>query len=377
MGDTPEAILAGLPPGIAALLRTMAQQGAKEYAEAQARAAVASGERQEDIPVGEAVERFVRDLRAGKSRLTASSYRSALRRFLAYLAGQPPEERPAMVSGLTPNHIVDFARSLTDAQSKVSRATVQHYSTAVARFCAFLLREGYRGSDFALGTMVERLKPIRGKIIHRLPRVPDDDVVAAIIAIAEARPAANTPIRAVGRLRDIAILRALSNTGVRVAELTGLRRGDLQPRQCRAIVTGKGDRERFVYFDHPAWDSIAAYLAARDMTMHATEEEGEQPVFAGHHHSRVLAVRPLSTRGVRKILRKLVEEAGEHHAGITPHRFRAWFATHMLEATGDLAAVQDFLGHQSPETTRHYATVSGRRLRALHDQAFATIGAET
>jgi site-specific recombinase XerD len=174
------------------------------------------------------------------------------------------------------------------------------------------------------------------------------------------------------RLRDIAIVRTLGKIGMRVAELCGLRRGDLQPSTRRAIVTGKGDKGRFVYFDDAAWDAVAAYLAARDRATRSVVAVAEQPVFAAQHYAKVRLALPATTNGVRDLLRDLAAEAGQAQASVTPHRFRAWFATHMLEETGDLAAVQDFMGHESPATTRVYTRVATRRMRALHDKAFAT-----
>ncbi|HEY8743602.1 MAG TPA: site-specific integrase, partial [Chloroflexota bacterium] len=219
---TVPAALADLPGDLAALVRQMAYEGAKAYAEAQVRAAVASGERQEDIPVAEAVERFVRDLKAGKSPLTMASYRSGLRRFLAFLAALLPEDRPASVAALTPNHAVDFARALTEERPALERRSVQLYTTAVTRFYAFLLREGYRGADLALGVMTERLKPIRGRAVRGYPRVPDDAAVAAILAAAHAHPEGRTALQRVCRLRNIAIVQAFASSGMRVAELCGL-----------------------------------------------------------------------------------------------------------------------------------------------------------
>jgi site-specific recombinase XerD len=366
--------LADLPADLAALVRQMAFEGAKAYAEAQARAAVESGERQEDVAVDLAVERFVRDLKAGKSHFTMTSYRAALRRFLAFLTAFPLEDRPATVAALTPNHVVDFSRSLTEQTPKLSRAAMQSYTTAVSRFYAFLAREGYR-ADLALGVMTERLKPIRGRAVRGYPRVPDDADVAAILAAAHAHPEGRTALQRVCRLRNITILEALASSGMRVAELCGLQRRDLLPAQRGAIVTGKGEKSRAALFSQDAWSAIAAYLTARDDAIRSTAATGTQPVFASHGHTQVLAILAFSTKSVRSIVGVLAMAANQQDSGVTPHRFRAWFATRTYEATGDLGGVQDLMGHESPMTTRVYTRVSVKRLRALHDRAFAPAGA--
>jgi site-specific recombinase XerD len=370
------APLIDLPADLAALVRQMAYEGAKAYAENQERAAVASGERQEDIPVGEAVARFMRDLRAGKAYLTMTSYRAALRRFLAFLTAFPLEDRPATVAALTPNHVVDFSRSLTEQTPKLSRAAMQSYTTALSRFYAFLQREGYRGQDLATNVMAERLKPIRGRAVRGYPRVPDDAAVVAILAAARAHPEGRTALQRVCRLRNIAILEALASSGMRVAELCGLQRGDLLPAQRGAIVTGKGEKSRAALFSQDAWCAIAAYLTARDDAIRSTAATGAQPVFASHGHTQVLAILALSTKSVRKIVAALACETGQLDSRVTPHRFRAWFATRTYEATGDLGGVQDLMGHESPMTTRVYTRVSVKHLRALHDRAFTPASAQ-
>jgi site-specific recombinase XerD len=95
-----------------------------------------------------------------------------------------------------------------------------------------------------------------------------------------------------------------------------------------------------------------------------------QPVFARHDRGAGGRLLPLSTKSVREVVRGLGAAAQQEDANVTPHRFRAWFATHMVEMTGDLAATQDLLGHESADTTRVYTRVASQRLRDLHRQAF-------
>jgi integrase/recombinase XerC len=79
---------------------------------------------------------------------------------------------------------------------------------------------------------------------------------------------------------------------------------------------------------------------------------------------------PLTTKSVREIVWELAQAAELEELGITPHRFRAWFATHLVAETGDLASVQDLLGHESADTTRVYTKVASQRLVDVHRRAF-------
>lgn len=207
------------------------------------------------------------------------------------------------------------------------------------------------------------------------------------------------------RLRNISLLETLKTTGARVSEVTGLTRGALDNTNRRARVVGKGSKERWIYFSQVAWNALQEYFTLRSRMMNlaaqdsnnngsSSEETGDitdirparsrrsssararagqlasHPVFASHHRGAGWKqIKPMTPDAVRKMLWGLVEETGlETH--ITPHKFRHWFATRMLSATGDLAATQDLLGHANPATTRIYAQVSEVSKQQLHRKVF-------
>ena len=164
------------------------------------------------------------------------------------------------------------------------------------------------------------------------------------------------------------MLEALRSSGMRVGELVKMQRDDLDHRNHAARVTGKGDKQRIVYFDDIAWQSIQDYLKTRN--------DGERgralyqlPVFARHDRRVGDKILPLTTDTVRLVFNQLAKNA-QIEITMTPHSLRHAFATRVLEATSDLAMVQDMLGHASPETTRIYAKVSNKKMREAHRVAF-------
>ena len=331
-----------------------------------------SGTRRCPETVQLAIQAFLSDLAVGKSPATLTTYRAAIRRFVHFLGGGMEDvadgtEPSLPLAYLDEEQPIAFARWLVHRASNLPRLTLLTYTTAVMRFYAFLVREGYR-SDLPLPRIAERMKALRGKRPRSLPRVPDDAVVAAIVAAAQQRPQGATSQAELIRLRDIAIVEALRGSGMRVSELVGLRRGDLIPSQQAARVTGKGSKARIVYFTPSSWRSLQTYFTARRTS--AARSLALQPVFTRHDRAAGDSLAPLSTKAVRDIVRRLGADAQQADAGVTPHRFRAWFATHMVEETGDLAATQDLLGHESADTTRVYTRVASQRLRDLHRQAF-------
>jgi integrase/recombinase XerD len=154
----------------------------------------------------------------------------------------------------------------------------------------------------------------------------------------------------------------------------GLKRDDLDYRLHSARVTGKGDKQRIVYFDDAAWNAIQAYLKARNDGARGRALY-QLPLFARHDRRVSNKTLPLTTDTVRLVFNALARAANIEIA-MTPHSLRHAFATKVLEATGDLAVVQDMLGHSSPVTTRIYAKVSSKRMRDAHRTAFNYRGKE-
>lgn len=208
-----------------------------------------------------------------------------------------------------------------------------------------------------------------------LPKLPPEEAVRALLdAARRVKPEPKRIRLELARLRNIAMLEALRSSGMRVGELVGLKRDDLDYRQHSARVTGKGDKQRIVYFDDAAWNAMQTYLKERNDGARGRALY-QLPLFARHDRRASNRVLPLTTDTVRLVFNALARDANIEIA-MTPHSLRHAFATKVLEATGDLAVVQDMLGHSSPATTRIYAKVSSKRMREAHRTAFNYQGKE-
>jgi integrase/recombinase XerC len=337
----------------------------------------------DSITLAEALNRYYGDLEIGKSPASVRTYRAALGRFTEFMSTTPGPRRSPGTSGeddtvavlrmpvsmLTTEHPVEFLRWLIKANALTPKSTLATYTTAVTRFYAFLVREDIR-PDLPLARMQLRLTALKGKKPKPLPRVPTDSVVEAIVRAARAVPGTPTdPAHERIRLRNIALVEALRGSGMRVSEAVGLRRGDLDREHHAARVLGKGSKERIVLFSDAAWHAMESYLAVR-LDGGSGRGLAGLPVFARHDRGAGTRVAPLSTKAVRQIVSDLARRAEVDGMAITPHRFRAWFATHLVAETGDLAAAQDLLGHESANTTRIYTKVANTQLRDVHRRAF-------
>jgi site-specific recombinase XerD len=327
--------------------------------------------------VAAAIEAFRSDLGIRRSVHTVEAYTTALRHFQAYCAEVQKPAEQMLVTDLTPDMVLSFIRWL-QASNPVSPSTQDNYLTALSRFYRWLLLEEkatYSTADYA--RLQERLEDVRGRRPPRpLPHVPAEEAVQALLAAAYATPLPQNPNSINGRratlrrLRNIALLEALRTTGARVGELAALHRGDLDYERQAAVVTGKGRKQRLVFFDDTAWGILTHYLKVRADGV-SGRSLGSLPLFARHDRGAGEQILPLTTNTIRSVLSDLCNLAGLDQS-ITPHLLRHRFATRVLGATHDLAATQDLLGHASPTTTRIYAKLTDEDTAEAHRQARET-----
>lgn len=160
-------------------------------------------------------------------------------------------------------------------------------------------------------------------------------------------------------VRDRAVLELLYATGVRVSELCGLDRADLDEARRIVRVFGKGAKERAVPYGLPAQRALDDWL--RHGRPELAVEASRDALFLGVKGGR------LQQTVVRRIVRNAALAAGLPHT--SPHDLRHSAATHLLDGGADLRAVQDLLGHATLSSTQIYTHVSTERLRAAFKQA--------
>jgi integrase/recombinase XerC len=283
------------------------------------------------------VDAFLASL-TGVSPATVTAYRGDLGAFVAWaepegLDGPASVDRRALRRFLA--HL---------AARGYARRTIARRASALRRYFHWLRRTAVIGHDPAAN-----LSAPRGD--GRLPRVLHDAELDTLLDVPPARVAADEPpIRA----RDDAVLELLYGSGLRVAELCGLRPEDLDLEGRRARVWGKGSKQRQIPLSVPAAEALGSWLAFGRPAM-CTAETPVDAVFLNRRGRR------LQPRDVRRIL--------DHRAAspTNPHALRHTFATHLLDGGADLRAVQELLGHADLGTTQHYTHVSKERLRRVVD----------
>jgi integrase/recombinase XerC len=209
-------------------------------------------------------------------------------------------------------------------------------------FFNYLVREGELPANPA--NDVAAPKPAR-----KLPHTIDADLMSRLLDIRGDDPVT---------CRDRAMLELFYSSGLRLAELCTLELADLDLRDGVARVTGKGAKTRIVPVGRhartalQAWLKQRAQLAGQDVTT----------VFVG---TRGAAISP------RTVQQRLVYWAGRQGIGtkLHPHMLRHSFASHLLESSGDLRAVQELLGHADISTTQIYTHLDFQHLASVYDKA--------
>jgi integrase/recombinase XerD len=271
----------------------------------------------------------------GLSQHTVDAYRRDLRRLTSNLEDAGGDLLTASVDQLG-RHLRRLRREGLSPRS-VSRALV-----SMRRFYAFLVNEGDRDDNPAVNLYPPRLP-------RRLPKVLKEEQVEALLSGPDtSRPAG---------IRDRAMIELLYATGLRVSEMVGLERTQLQLDAGFLIAFGKGAKERVVPVGESAEDWLLRYL--REVRPAMTKGRHDT-VFVNYRGSG------LTRQGFWKLLRNYGRGAGI--PDLSPHVLRHSFATHLLEHGADLRAVQVMLGHANITTTQIYTHIHEHRLRTLYDQ---------
>ena len=153
-------------------------------------------------------------------------------------------------------------------------------------------------------------------------------------------------------LRDKAMIDLLASTGMRVGEMVGLNKDDIDFNERECIVLGKGDKERVVYFDARAKLHLQEYLDSR------TDDNPALFVSLHGKHER------LKIGGIECRLRKMGERLGIHK--VHPHKFRRTLATMAIDKGMPIEQLQCLLGHQRIDTTLQYAMVKQNNVKLAH-----------
>ena len=237
-----------------------------------------------------------------------------------------------------PHHVRQFLARL-HARGR-SASTIGRALSSVRNFYAFLVRRGFTEANPAAGVSAPKKR-------KKLPKTLDIDNAAKLF---DSNP--KSPLE----LRDRAMIELLYGSGMRLAELVDLDLRDLDLVNGFATVTGKGNKTRVVPLGSHATEAVHRWLETRRGV------RASDPLFTGRGNNRI------SPRTVQARLKRL----SMHDLGtdvLHPHLLRHSFASHLLESSGDVRAVQELLGHADISTTQIYTHLDFQHLAKVYDAA--------
>jgi len=283
------------------------------------------------------LERFEAHMRNERrlSAHTLNSYRRDLNSVVAWCDAQGIPDWQQ----LQPVQIRAWAAQLH--RRGLSGRSVQRNLSALRSFYRFLISQGVVRNNPA--------KDIRApRTPRKLPHSLDVDRIQSLLDV---------PTRDWLTQRDVAMMELMYSCGLRLAELVGLDLPQVDLGAGEARVLGKGNKTRIVPIGRKAREVVGAWLPVR--AQHCPEHESA--LFISRSGGR------LSPRSVQQRLRRWGLQRGLD-SRLHPHALRHSFATHMLESSGDLRAVQELLGHANLSTTQIYTHLDFQHLVQVYDQ---------
>lgn len=285
------------------------------------------------------------EIEKGRSTTTAKNYDHYLKIFASF-AKENKIENP---ENITSELVRQFHLALN--RSDKSKSTQNYYLIALRSFLKFL---GKKNIQTLPPEQIELAKTDERQITFL-----DHEELERLLSSID-----NNTLH--GK-RDKAILDLLFSTGLRVSELSNLKKEDINLKTGEFSVKGKGGKVRVVFIDEAAKESLKRYLNARN--------DKSEYLFVSYGHSenpnlnpQSSNLKPLTPRSIQRMIHKYAVKAGitKH---VSPHTLRHSFATDLLMSGADLRAVQSLLGHSSVTTTQIYTHVTDQHLKEVH-QAF-------
>ena len=293
------------------------------------------------------INRFLNHLRDERrlSAHTISAYRRDLEKFTDFLTRREITTLRQLVIAQARM----FPAQLN--QSGLSSRSIQRALSAVRTLYRYLLRESQVAiNPFLTARDVGHSQAvIAPRAERRLPPTLSIEEIAQLVTI--------DPRTDLDR-RDRAILELFYSSGLRLAELSGLDLGDLDLGDAMVRVMGKGAKTRIVPIGGYAREAVLAWLNVRP----ACARESEQALFVNRSGTRL---------GARAIQQRVAVWAQRQGLGrrVHPHMLRHSFASHLLESSSDLRAVQELLGHADISTTQVYTHLDFQHLAQVYDNA--------
>jgi len=323
------------------------------------------------------------EIEKGHSDLTIRNYDHYLKRFIIFAENEGKKN-------LKPHQITaDFVRKYrlylnrftTDFGDNLKKITQNYHIIALRAFLKYLSKRDIpclsaeklelgdaerKQVDFLEVTEVEALLNATNNICHSESPIRSRTGFNSESSKEEERSQIKSVMAGkenLACLRDKAIIETLFSTGLRVSELTGLDKDQINFERNEFMVRGKGSKDRIVFISKRAAEAINTYLKKRAdnfKPLFINLSSGSDTLDDGEY-------RRLTPRSIQRIIKKYATLAGIIKT-VTPHILRHSFATDLLINGADIRSVQELLGHSSITTTQVYTHLTNNKLREVYEK---------
>lgn len=303
-----------------------------------------------DSKLARDISRYLHHLRDERrlSPHTVLSYSRDLQHLLQYCVVQDLAHWRDLDSHRIRAHIAARHRQGLNGRS------LQRELSAIRRFYDYLLREAKVKINPAMGIAAPKAQ-------KKLPNSLDVDQIQQLLDVRPKQTDMAHAHDASLQIRDLAMLELMYSSGLRLAELVSINLGDIDFRDQTVPVTGKGSKTRILPVGSQAIKAVQQWIPLRAQYLRS-DNSNEQALFLSQRGKR------LSVRSVQERFYRWGQQQGLQ-GRLHPHRLRHSFASHLLESSGDLRAVQELLGHADISTTQIYTHLDFQHLAKVYDAA--------
>jgi len=287
------------------------------------------------------------EIEKGKSAATVKNYDFYLNRFLQMTKASQP-------NSITTDVIREYRLQLNRLKNPdgkfLKKSTQNYHLIALRSFLKYLAKNDIISlppEKIELAKQAERqIEFLEGDDLEKLLEAPLKSKESEII-----------------KMRDKAILELLFSTGLRVSELSNLKKDQINLKKDEFTVRGKGEKLRLVFVSNQAKYYIGEYLKLRNDNFKALFIRHDRA--AKRNQTETEKISKLTPRSIQRVIRRYAKEAGIAKK-VTPHTLRHSFGTDLLQSGADLRAVQQLLGHASITTTQIYTHVTDQHLKDVY-----------
>lgn len=312
------------------------------------------------MKIVEAINKYLEVVHISRSVNTFKTYKNGMDFFSQVLIDKSIDLIKEDAKSIKEEYISWITRDL----KVLSPSTEQCYLTAISGFYSYLIGENIADINITKVRLLIKQRSRRPGI--RLPQFPKAEIEKVLYYAQELMTNQYKSIEdGLINKRDGAFLLTLADTGLRVHEACQLRRGDIDWNEYRAAIIGKGNRQDIIRFSKRSILAIKDYLRLR------TPYDGESgkplqslPIFSRHDKAAGKFIKPISTTTGRQIVADRVKQLlGDEAVGkITPHSFRHYFVTTILNASGNLKLAQELARHKNISVTQRYSHLANDEL---------------